>query len=220
MSKGIYWGHNETDDTGLKAENRQDGLLHAVLTADGMTLGKAPAAAEGKPAPGSDFGIALGCGAEQALNQLRTLSIDRISNVKGDKHQGLGLGTLILLLPDLAWDCFATPLGNKHYGREALVLNVVARIIVLACPADTGLSKAEHSRVLGRDGAKGGVHEKVQVIDITALLDMPSQALQSALRSCEVIGLMARLAKGMSVAAAIGGGPAKIMTPPEKDKTS
>jgi hypothetical protein len=109
--------------------------------------------------------------------------------------------------------------GEKHYGREALVLNGVGRIVVLVCPQDLGLCTTNYPKVMGRDGVKPGADEKIEVVDISALLDIPTQARASALRSCEVIGLMARLAQGMTVQAAIGGGSARLVVKTEeKDK--
>lgn len=121
------------------------------------------------------------------------------NDLKLDSHSREGkTKTLILVAPDLPADFF----DSAHpYSVGTLALRSVERCVVLCCPGDATLKTV--GPCLGRDGATEGTDKKVSCIDISGLLEQPRNAAYSAFCSCEALGLIVRLLRGLSLSAAL-----------------
>lgn len=162
-----------------------------VTTADAAGNDQAPA----------QFAVALGAQAEDCLNWLRDQNLRRLA-LRGE--QPPVLKTLILALPALPQDALKAQEIKKGLTRNIVAMDGVARVIVFVCPADTTIESTNEARLLGRDGPLGPMHHKVDLIDVSNLLDDPRNGVASLCRSCEALGLIERLARGMPVDTALG----------------
>lgn len=179
-------------------------------TEDDQSIPVGTSVAEKAPSS-AQFGVALGTHVDNCLDWLRDQNLQRLAHAD---NQPPVLKTLILALPVLAQNALDTPDIRRGLTRNIIALDAVARVIVFVCPTDTELDSLHDGKLLGRDGSSGPMHPKVEVIDISNLLDEPRKGIASLCRSCEALGLIERLARGMSVDTALGKSKAVRMSAP------
>ncbi len=148
-----------------------------------------------------------GCGS--LLIALADRDLDRAKKRWSNSPLDAPHSVLVMLAPALCWDAFASSQFPSTIPMRAL--GAVQRVVVLYCPGDI----TAQSRILGpKEGTDGrpcmasaglapGSDSRVSAIDISGLIEDRNNSARGALCSYEAMGLIVRLLKGVSPAAAV-----------------
>lgn len=191
-----FWGrsHPETVFGQPYDARRQAALLEQALIRHGDILALSGLDGASK----RPNAVAVGDGARRVLEHCRR----HVSKQSHQERPDALYGTLLLIVPELPDDAFVCT--ERPLSINALALQAVGRVIVLACGRDTTLPASDASltgkRLLGRDGSARGSSARVTTLEIGDLIEYHQDAAYGVLCSQEALGLATQLLSGIATA--------------------